>query len=351
MGNAEYMGSQIKNKPSKIAQPHIYITSPNMTPRITKLSLIIVLIGLLGIALGKSQILNNNSGDLNKKKSHGRRRLQSYLAYAQTPMYAQPSTGYVSNPEMPVDQRQLVLTNSAQQPVVQQLPMQFAQQTQVLPTNQAVNFGQAVGNDGFMRNLTTTINGLNSAIENYNRELTSPVIQNTYQNQQNNLQQAPINLPLPQQNPAMDPRQMVQQTQMPIQPQQMMDPRQMVQQTQMPQGQMLAQQPQMPQAQIYAQQPQMVDPRQMTLQQQQQQYSQIGQTVVQQPQVQNLQTQPVVQPKPQAARPAPRQAALAKGPITLLSAGGRLFPQVNGRSMSLITEVEPPKSMGNQIQF
>merc|ERR1711935_1004620 len=214
------------------AQPHIYITSPNMTPRITKLSLIIVLIGLLGIALGKSQILNNNSGDLNKKKSHGRRRLQSYLAYAQTPMYAQPSTGYVSNPEMPVDQRQLVLTNSAQQPVVQQLPMQFAQQTQVLPTNQAVNFGQAVGNDGFMRNLTTTINGLNSAIENYNRELTSPVIQNTYQNQQNNLQQAPINLPLPQQNPAMDPRQMVQQTQM-------------------PQGQMLAQQPQMAQAQIY----------------------------------------------------------------------------------------------------
>jgi hypothetical protein len=175
----------------------------------TRLSLIVALICLLGIVLGKSQMLNNGRGDLNKKNNrpYSRRRLQSYLAYSQYPMDAQQTAGMVSNAQMGSDQRQLVLNNALQQ------PMQYSQQAQMKPANQVMNIGQTVGNEGFMRNLTTTINGLNSAIENYNRELSSPVVQNGYQAQQSAFQPAPINIQMPQQQTMDYPRQMAAQQQ------------------------------------------------------------------------------------------------------------------------------------------
>jgi hypothetical protein len=340
---------------------------------------------LLGMVLGKSQVLNNSSGDLNKKNTgpHSRRRLQSYLAYSQNPMYAQPTAGMVYNPEMGVDQRQLVLTNAVQQPLVQQQPMQYSQQAQMIPANQAMNLGQTVGNEGFMRSLTTTINGLNSAIENYNRELSSPVVQNGYQAQQSAFQPAPINLQMPQQQSIVYPRQMVAQQPQFSQPQTVAQQPQYAQQPQFSQPQTVAQQPQyaqqpqFSQPQMAGQQPQFIDPSQIAPQQPQfsqpqmagqqpqfmdanqialqQQMSQVQQQMPQvQSQVQTLPVQPVqpaAQPKPQVVAPAPRQAAVARGPITLLKVGGRIFPQVNGRSMSLISEPEPVKAIGNQIQF
>jgi hypothetical protein len=296
------------------------------------------------MVLGKSRMLNNGSGDLNKKNNrpHSRRRLQSYLAYSQYPMYAQQTAGMVSNPQMGFDQRQLVLNNAVQK------PMQYSQQAQMTPANQVMNLGQTVGNEGYMRNLTTTINGLNSAIENYNRELSSPVVHNGYQAQQNAFEPVPINVQMPQQQPMVYPRQMAGQQPQYSQPQMAGQQLQYSQQPQYSQPQMAGQQPQYSQPQMAGQQPQYSQPQMAGQQQMPQLQQQIPQV---QPQMQTLPVEPAAQPKPQVVTPAPRQAAVAQGPITLLKVGGRIFPQVNGRSMSLISEPSNPKAMGNQIQF